>query len=220
MPIAAALFISCVIALVSFSFRRADPPKKTIPYVPPKGCVFRTVMGEESSVNHFVYKTPEQVQKSVDHGLGWIVQAQHSDGGWGAGMHRRQDITNPHAVETDPATTAMVAMAILRSGNTLTSGKYSSNLRKALYHLMEAVEEFEAVPGVGLGLRRGAERRGQPIGAVDQSLQHLELTRSAGGLGRHENKRRTSARRCQADGCRAKVRRAHPNRSPLSTEAV
>lgn len=140
MSIAMALFIMGVVALFSFSLRRADPVKTKIPFVPPKGCVFRTIMGEESSSSHSIYKTPEQVQRAVDHGLDWIVEAQHSDGGWGAGMHRRQDITNPHAVETDPATTAMVAMAILRSGNTLTSGQYSANLKRALYHLLDAVE--------------------------------------------------------------------------------
>jgi len=145
MSLVVTLFVMCVIALFSFSFRRAEPFKKKAPFVPPKGCVFRTIMGEESSANHFVYKTPEQVQKAVDHGLDWIVEAQHSDGGWGAGMHRRQDITNPHAVQTDPATTAMVAMAMLRSGNTPTSGAYSSNLKKALHHLLSAVENSPAL---------------------------------------------------------------------------
>lgn len=134
------LFAAVIIALFAFSFRRAEPVRKKIPFVPPKGCVFRTIMGEESSYKHDVYKTPEHVQRAVDLGLNWIVEAQHPNGGWGAGMHRHQDVRDPHAVATDPATTAMVAMAMLRSGTTLTSGTYSSNLLKALHHLLEAVE--------------------------------------------------------------------------------
>lgn len=40
----------------------------------------------------------------------------------------------------DPATTAMVGMAFLRSGNTLEKGKYSNNLGRALNYLLETVE--------------------------------------------------------------------------------
>lgn len=112
----------CAILMFGFTFRRiTDPKKKAAPFVPPKGCVFRTVMGEESSVSNSMYKTPEKVQLSVDRGLSWIAGAQNENGGWGAGSHVRQDITDPHAVASDPATTAMVSMALLRSGTTLTS---------------------------------------------------------------------------------------------------
>jgi len=128
------------ILLFAFTFRRAEPVKKRTPFVPPKGCVFQTIMGEESSYKHFIYKTPANVQRAVDRGLSWIVEAQQPNGGWGAGGHRRQDITNPHAVQTDPATTAMVAMAMLRSGATLSGGPHSKNLRRALDHLLEVVE--------------------------------------------------------------------------------
>src|SRR5688500_17014085 len=110
----------------------------------PKECVFRTVMGEESSDSSFVYKTPYAVFTSVDRGLDWIAQAQNGNGGWGAGSHARQDVTDPHAVQTDPATTAMVAMALLRSGNTLTKGEYSSQLKKALNYLLSATENSPA----------------------------------------------------------------------------
>jgi hypothetical protein len=110
----------------------------------PKGCVFRTVMGEESSDSSFVYKTPFAVFTSVTRGLDWMAKAQNQNGGWGAGSHARQDILDPHAVESDPATTAMVAMALLRSGNTLTKGEYSSQLKKALNYLLNATENAPA----------------------------------------------------------------------------
>jgi hypothetical protein len=138
-----ALLPGSIAILFAFNFRRAEPLKKKKPFVPPQGCVFRTIMGEESSADHFIHKTPENVQRAVDQGLSWIVQAQHQNGGWGAGSHHRQDIRDPHAVQTDPATTAMVAMSMLRSGTTLTSGRYSKNLGDALSHLLDAVENSD-----------------------------------------------------------------------------
>lgn len=133
------------ILLFGFSFRKiAGDEKKSKPFVPPKGCVFRTLMGEESSELHDIYKTPEKVVQSIDRGLSWIIQAQNGNGGWGAGSHSRQDIVDPHAVEADPATTAMVSMALLRSGSTLTEGKYAKHLQRALEFLLKATENSES----------------------------------------------------------------------------
>jgi hypothetical protein len=140
MSIMIVFLMTSMILLFAFTHRRAGGEKKLTRFVPPKGCVFRTIMGEESSANQAIHKTPDNVQKAVDHGLSWMVEAQQANGGWGAGSHHRQDLTNPHAVETDPATTAMVAMAMLRSGTTLSTGNYSQNLQKALNHLLTAVE--------------------------------------------------------------------------------
>jgi len=138
------LIISAVI-LMAFSFRRMNTPaKKKIPFVPPKGCVFRTVMGEESSDSSFIYKTPEKVIRALDRGLDFISHSQNKNGGWGAGSHNRQDVMDPHAVVADPATTSMVAMAMLRSGTTLKTGQYSSHLSKALNFLLESTEKSPA----------------------------------------------------------------------------
>jgi len=106
----------------------------------PRGCVFLTLMGEESSVGSFAYKTPEKVAASIEKGLTWIVRAQHPSGGWGAGSHSRQDVMDPHAVQPDPATTSMVAMALLRTGTTLHSGLYSAELKRALDYILREVE--------------------------------------------------------------------------------
>jgi len=138
-------FAVSAILLFGFSVRRfGEPEKKTKAFVPPKGCVFRTVMGEESSDLYSIYKTPENVQRSVDRGLSWIIRAQNQNGGWGAGSHGRQDILDPHAVQADPATTAMVSMALLRSGSTLKEGQYTVQLQKALEYLMKATEDSDA----------------------------------------------------------------------------
>jgi hypothetical protein len=138
-PLFAFLAIS-VFVMWAFAFRKTVPKREKIAFVPPKGCVFRTVMGEESSDGYSKYKTPEAVMASVNKALTWVAAAQNENGGWGAGSHARQDVVNPHAVQTDPATTAMVGMALLRSGHTLTAGEYSGNLLRALEYLLQAVE--------------------------------------------------------------------------------
>ncbi len=135
-----------VTAILMFGFtvkKFHTPVKKAKAFVPPKGCVFRTVMGEESSVFNSVHKTPEKVLIAVDRGLAWMIKAQNENGGWGAGSHSRQDVFDPHAVPTDPATTAMVAMALLRSGSTLTDGPYAGQLKKALEFLMKSTENSD-----------------------------------------------------------------------------
>lgn len=129
-------------ALVAFTSIKEDKAEniRKSEWERPKGCVFRTLFGEESSESHFVYKTPENVITSIEKGLDWIARAQQDNGGWGAGSHQRQNIMDPHAVKADPATTAMVSMALLRSGNTLTAGKYAKQLERGLNFLLLAVE--------------------------------------------------------------------------------
>lgn len=140
-----ALMATSAVMLLAFTFTRKEGnSKKYAPFVPPKGCVFRTVMGEESSVNHSDYKTSEKVQLSINRGLTWMVQSQNKQGGWGAGSHAQQNITDPLAVSADPATTAMVAMAMLRSGTTLLKGEYATQLSKALNYLLLTIENSQA----------------------------------------------------------------------------
>lgn len=128
-----------ILSLVAATFS-VKPSRKPYTSNIPKGCVFRTVMGEEKSDSFFIYKTSERIATSIDRGLTWVARAQQKNGGWGAGSHARQDIRDPHAVSSDPATTAMVSMALLRTGNTLTRGTYAAHLRNATEYLLQAVE--------------------------------------------------------------------------------
>ena len=105
-----------------------------------KGCVFMTVFGEESSEFHSQFKTPEKVLNSVTDGLAWLAKAQAPNGGFGAGQHSSQHIRDPHAVKQDPATTATVGMALMRSGSDFRSGLYSKELGKVLEYLLTTVE--------------------------------------------------------------------------------
>lgn len=132
-PILAAGFVMSI-------FSSGDYPETQRTLLPEPGCVFMTTMGEQSSDNYAKYKSDDNLMLSVRDGLSWLSQAQLPNGGYGAGSHARQDIRDPHAVPADPATTAMVAMAYLRSGTTLKKGTYSKNLDKAIDYLLETVE--------------------------------------------------------------------------------
>ena len=128
-----------VYAFKAFPVRAMAPRSAPAP-VAAKGCVFQTVFGIEPADSNFIYKTPAKAEHSIDEALVWMAKAQLSDGGWGAGSYYHQDITDPHSVKSDPATTAIVSMALLRCKNNLATGKYSANLSKANNFLMLAVE--------------------------------------------------------------------------------
>jgi len=85
----------------------------------------------------------------VQQGVDWLIQAQHPDGGWGAGSHANQQQRDPHLVVTDPATTSFVAMALVRAGSTPASGPQQAALKRATLYLLDAVERApEAGPQI------------------------------------------------------------------------
>lgn len=140
--------------LVLVSFRQAHVPADApICHVPaadpslvvaknemPAGCVFKTVYEGEGLDPAFVLATPENVVRAEQRGLDWLVKAQANNGGFGCGSHARQDIIDPHAVSTDPATTAMVGMAMMRMGNTLDKGPHAAQLKRVTEYLLSQVE--------------------------------------------------------------------------------
>ncbi len=157
--IVSALFCASSIAVVLASFRHAGTPVTAegdpVPHCPVpaarpgadapaphaiKGCVFKTVYEGEGLDSSFVLTTPKAVLGAEQRALQWLLKAQANDGGYGAGTHARQDITDPHAVSTDPATTAMVAMALMRMGSTLDGGAYKEELARATEYLLKQVE--------------------------------------------------------------------------------
>lgn len=108
-------------------------------------CVMKTIFGLDTAHHAVAANTtaiPEASAAAIRKALNWVAGAQAPDGGWGAGAHRRQHVKDPHAVATDPATTALVALSLLRTGNTLDSGSYSMQLKKATEYLLRAVENW------------------------------------------------------------------------------
>ena len=111
-------------------------------------CVMKTIFELEntSSSPDFLHQPelPVTVKESIRTALQWMVKAQLPDGGWGAGFHARQDVRDPHAVSADPATTSLVLLSLLRTGNTLNSGTYKQEVNKATIFLLNAVEQWTA----------------------------------------------------------------------------
>ncbi|MCA9235519.1 MAG: hypothetical protein KDA44_08600 [Planctomycetales bacterium] len=87
---------------------------------------------------------PGELPAFVSKGVAWLIAAQHNDGGWGAGSHAAQQIRDPHAVATDPATTSFTLLSLLRSGHTPVSGEYKAQVRRGLEYLITAVEKASA----------------------------------------------------------------------------
>ena len=119
--------------------------KRAVNYEKPKPeekpCVFMSVMGEQSVSNYAQYKDDSKMTAVIEDGQKWLLNAQNKDGGWGAGSHSNQSEMNPHAVSSDPATTAMAAMALYRCGHTIDKGIYKEKLSDALLFLLNEVEK-------------------------------------------------------------------------------
>lgn len=108
-------------------------------------CVMKTMFGLETASAIPVISAeelPAEVQTSIEKGNSWIATAQQPDGGWGSGSHTRQDVNDPHAVPSDPATTSVVCLSLLRTGNTLTTGVYHDAMARATGFLLKAIESW------------------------------------------------------------------------------
>jgi hypothetical protein len=104
-------------------------------------CVMKAIFGLDEDESDSVYFIPSsEVEKATKSGMEWIKNAQGDDGGWGAGSHYNQGIRDPHAVPSDPATTSLVAMAIMRTDSTIQKGVLSPMMKKATDYLLKVVE--------------------------------------------------------------------------------
>jgi hypothetical protein len=106
----------------------------------PAACPIRTILDLEPFDTAGLLSHAAPVAASIRHALDWLAAAQASNGGWGAGSYYQQEVLDPHAVETDPATTALVGMSLLRCGHRLDQGEYAPSLRRATDYLLHAVE--------------------------------------------------------------------------------
>jgi hypothetical protein len=87
---------------------------------------------------------PQPIPEFVNNGIAWLVEAQHSSGGWGAGSHAQQTNIDPAKVKLDPATTAFAGMALMRAGHTPVQGVYRDAVRKTTEFLVDVVEKSKA----------------------------------------------------------------------------
>lgn len=116
------------------------------------------------------------LQPFVEKGLDWLCGAQQDDGGWGAGSHARQDVRDARVVPTDPATTASVAMALLRAGHGLGRGDFATVVQKATDYLLRTVEAAPA-EGPQITELRGTQPQAKMGQNVDTALTAQFLSR-------------------------------------------
>jgi hypothetical protein len=112
----------------------------------------------------------------VHRGVEWLVKAQHPDGGWGAGSHANQQLRDPRQVVTDPATTAFVALALVRTGSTPEAGPYREALQRATLYLVQAVEAAPA-PGPRITNIEGTQPQAKLGPLVDTGMAAQYLAR-------------------------------------------
>lgn len=188
------LFLAPVVLLIlawKISEKAPEYNETSRTLTPESGCVFMTVMGEQSSTDFSIYKSNENLQLAVRDGLAWLSKAQAVNGGYGAGSHSAQNVMDPHAVVSDPATTAMVAAAFLRSGTTLKKGVYKENLAKAIEYLLNEVERNQNNEFIAEARNTQIQRKlGENIDVVltTQFLSNL-LDRDLKGLDKKRVKR-------------------------------
>jgi len=108
-------------------------------------CVMRTIFNEpQKGVDLKAYMDDfrkGQIDSSITSGKEWLLKAQAPNGGWGAGSHSRQDITDPGKVQQDPASTAMALMALLRLGEKTEGTANSKAVMNATNFLLKSVEQ-------------------------------------------------------------------------------
>ncbi len=87
---------------------------------------------------------PKPISSFMLKGIEYLVAAQHQSGGWGGGSHSRQEITDPHAVKADPATTAFALMALMRAGHRPFEGSQKDAVLRGTKFLIAVVEDAKA----------------------------------------------------------------------------
>ena len=125
----------------SYAIAENRKPPQNTEDISEKPCVFMTVMGEQSSEGFGEVKHSKEIAQVINSGEKWLTAAQNKDGGWGAGSHNNQSERNPHAVQSDPATTAMSALALCRLGYNINNGQNSQSLKAAVKFLLNEIEK-------------------------------------------------------------------------------
>ena len=120
---------------------------------------------------------PKPIEEWMYKGIKWLADAQLPNGSWGAGLHARQNIKDPHKVDGDPATTSFAATALMRAGNTFEEGEYSENLLKAVNYLIIAVENTDD-KATNITSQQGTQPQNKLGANIDAAMTSQFLTRT------------------------------------------
>lgn len=136
--LALATLVSCS---VGFTWADEERPTTKTPLVKPD-----TLNSSEPTTRKPI--KPKELNETVKKGLKYLVQQQHEDGGFGQGGGWRtsgegrggrvegKEVKDP----PDVGNTCMVALALIRAGNTPKQGPYSKQLVKAIEFIEKHVE--------------------------------------------------------------------------------
>jgi hypothetical protein len=197
--------LAVAIALLAFRGRHHQQMTPVQHHAPAKGCVFKTIYEGEGLDSTFVLETPAAVLRAEDRGYAWLVTAQNADGGFAAGSHARQQVMDPHASPSDPATTAMVSMALLRSGSTLAKGRFAPVLVRSTEFLLKAVEQADE-DALNITPLTGTQIQVKLGGNIDVALTAQYLSNLLGAMPGNGNGRGRWLRALNT--CTAKIQRA------------
>jgi hypothetical protein len=104
-------------------------------------CANTSVFADKNSVQN------DPASIAVEKGLKWLVTVQGKDGGWGQDGGETSYIREGERLESngnDVANTAVVAEALLHTGNTPTHGEYHESLQRAVRFILAHVERSPA----------------------------------------------------------------------------
>lgn len=132
-------------------------------------------------VSHNSAKKSAWEESAID----WLIKAQSPNGGWGAGSHAYQNIQDPHQVQTDPATTAFAAKALLKAGGPLKTNPYKEQIMKGLDRILKDIDTRPnngritsldgTQPQIKLGVNIDASMALQFISDIREQLENKEL---------------------------------------------
>jgi Prenyltransferase and squalene oxidase repeat len=93
---------------------------------------------------------PKPLSDNVKKGLAYLVNQQHTDGGWGQGGGWRQGDKGGGRVEgtnvadpSDLGNTCIAVLALMRAGNTPKDGEYAKNVTKAIDFILTKIEKAD-----------------------------------------------------------------------------
>ena len=127
-----------VLAIAGSLFFISQPISKSpIPQTDPIDLHDSTEPTDPTEVTHYPDKQKSAWEQSA---IEWLIKAQSPNGGWGAGSHAYQNVQDPHLVQTDPATTAFAAQALLKAGGPLKSNPYKEQILKGLDRILKDID--------------------------------------------------------------------------------
>jgi hypothetical protein len=149
----------------------------------------------------------DPVSIAVGKGMKWLVSVQGKDGGWGQDGGETSYVRQGERLESngnDVANTAVAAEALLRAGNTPTSGEYRQSLQRAVNFILEHVEK-SPVEGLAVTDLNGTQIQRKLGPYIDTFLTSKLLADLDGNMG---NARDNARVRKSLQECVAKVEKS------------